>query len=426
VGERDPRSAMMMIHRPPQSPNSRSVEVNEQAPIEQSRVRLLFVIRSLDHGGAERQLIALAKGLDKDRFAVSVVTFYDGGALRSEIEGIEGVQLLSLQKRGRWDWLRCLRIFDRVIRELKPQIVHGYLGAANELGLLARARTDARVVWGLRGSQTDLSRYDWVYSWSYRAGAWLSRFADLIIVNSYAGKTDNIAGGYAGERMLVIHNGIDTQRFRPNTAARNMTRRKWGVGENDLLIGLVARLDPMKGHSNFLQAAALLSKERDDVRFVCIGNGPAAYKRELQSLASGLGLCDRLHWTHAHNDMVAAYNALDLAASASDCGEGFSNAIGEAMACGTPCVVTDVGDSARIIGNPEQVVPPRDPQALAAAWQRILTLEPTQRAMLSQSSRERIKREFSLQQLVDKTECTLLRLLKVQAKTRRVITQSRT
>ncbi len=81
------------------------------------------------------------------------------------------------------------------------------------------------------------------------------------------------------------------------------------------------------------------------------------------------------------------------------------------MACGTPCVVTDVGDSARIVGNPEQVVSPRDPQALAEAWQRILDLEPAERAMLSQTSRERIVREFSLQQLVDKTEFALLRLV---------------
>jgi glycosyltransferase involved in cell wall biosynthesis len=183
------------------------------------------------------------------------------------------------------------------------------------------------------------------------------------------------------------------------------------VGENESLIGLVARLDPMKDHPNLLEAAALLSKQRDDVRFICVGNGPAAYKHELQSLAGDLGLRDRLHWTHASNDMVAVHNALDLAGSVSNGGEGFSNATGEAMACGTPCVVTDVGDSASIVGNSEQVVPPGDPQSLTAAWQRILNLQPVRRAMLSQASRERIKQEFSLQQLVNKTESALLGLL---------------
>jgi glycosyltransferase involved in cell wall biosynthesis len=402
---------MRISDHPPQIPSSPSLGVNKKAPFEQTKVGLLFVIRSLDYGGAERQLITLVKGLDKSRFAVSVLTFYDGGGLRAEIERLDGVRLLSLEKRGRWDWPRCLRRFDRVIRELKPQIVHGYMDSANELGLLARGRTNARVVWGLRNSKSDASGSDWVSSWSYRTGAWLSRFADLIIVNSYAGKAVYAAHGYAKDRMLVIHNGIDTQRFRPDLAARRAMRREWGVGENESLIGLVARLDPMKDHPNLLEAAALLSKQRDDVRFICVGNGPAAYKHELQSLAGDLGLRDRLHWTHASNDMVAVHNALDLAGSVSNGGEGFSNATGEAMACGTPCVVTDVGDSASIVGNSEQVVPPGDPQSLTAAWQRILNLQPVRRAMLSQASRERIKQEFSLQQLVNKTESALLGLL---------------
>jgi glycosyltransferase involved in cell wall biosynthesis len=402
---------MTMVDHTPRILKNRSIRGHQQAPAEQSKARLLFVIRDLDHGGAQRQLITLVKGLDKNRFAVSVVTFYDGGALRPEIEAIECVQVLSLQKRGRWDWLRCVCNFDRAVRKLKPELVHGYMGSANEMGLLARFRTGVRVVWGIRGSHTDFSRYDWAWRWGYRVGAWLSMFADLIIVNSYAGRADSIAEGYAGGRMLVIHNGIDTQRFRPDAASRYRTRREWGIADHEMLIGLVARLDPMKDHRNFFRAADLLRKVRNHVQFVCIGTGPTAYQRQLQLFAGALEMADRLRWIQAYDDMAAAYNAMDLAVSASDCGEGFSNAIGEAMACGTPCVVTDVGDSARIVGNPEQVVPPQDPQAFAAACQRILALDAVQRAKLSHASRERIQRDFSLQRLVDKTESALLRLL---------------
>ena len=402
---------MRIVDNTPRILKNRSIGDDVQAHTERSKVRILFVIRDLDHGGAQRQLITLVKGLDKERFAVWVMTFYDGGALRLEIEAIEGVRVFSLKKRGRWDWLRSVSNFDHAVRKLKPQIVHGYMGSANEIGLLARFRTGARVVWGIRSSYTDFSRYDWAYSWSYRVGAWLSKFADLIIVNSYAGKADCIADGYAGRRMLVIHNGIDTERFRPDMASRYRTRRKWDVADNELLIGLVARLDPMKDHPNFLRAAHLLCKQRNHVRFVCIGTGPAAYQRELQLLAGALALGDRLRWIQSYRDMAAAYNAIDLAVSASNCGEGFSNAIGEAMACGTPCVVTDVGDSARIVGNPEQVVLPQDPHAFAAACQRILALDPEQRAKLSYASRERIERDFNRQQLVDQTESALLRLL---------------
>jgi glycosyltransferase involved in cell wall biosynthesis len=399
-----------MVDLAPQISKNRRIGEEEKA-LEQRKTCLLFVIRDLDHGGAQRQLITLAKGLDKNRFRVSVATFYDGGALRPEIESIEGVQVVPLKKQGRWDWFRCLYNFDRTVRELKPQIVHGYLGAANELCLLARFRTGARVVWGLRSSHIDFTPYDWVWRWSYRIGAWLSRFADLIIVNSYAGKGDSIGAGYAGERMLVIHNGIDIQRFRPDMAGRYRTRREWGVAAHELLIGLVARLDPMKDHSTFLRAAHLVCNQRNDVRFVCIGNGPAAYKRELQHLAYTLGVNGRLLWIEAFDEIATAYNAMDLAVSTSNCGEGFCNAIGEAMACGIPCVVTDVGDSAKIVGNPEQVVRPRDPQAFATACQRILSLNAAQRATLADRSREIIERNFNLQQLVAKTESSLLRLL---------------
>jgi glycosyltransferase involved in cell wall biosynthesis len=400
----------------PRRPDRRSLTVSEEARVEQTKVRLLFVIRSLHYGGAERQLITLAKGLDKSRFSVSVVTFYDGGGLRPELEGIENIELLSLQKRGRWDWARCLRRFDGTIGELKPHIVHGYMDSANELGLLARRRTNARIVWGLRQAlgagelQPDSFCEAWVPHCSYRIGAWLSRFADLIIVNSHAGKAAYIEAGYEGEHMLVIHNGIDTQRFRPDFAARCGLRHEWGIGESEVLIGLVARLDPVKDHQNFLRAAALLSKLRSNVRFVCIGNGPAAYGHELQALAHGLGLRNPLQWIEAHRDMPAVHNALDLA-SCTSTSEGFCNAIGEAMACGTPCIVTDVGDSALIVGDPNRVVPPGNPQAMAAAWQRVLHLSGAQRAMLSQASRQKIDQEFSLRHLVDKTQSAILGIL---------------
>lgn len=187
-----------------------------------SMTRIFFLIRALDHGGAERQLIELAKGLDKTRFAVTLATFYDGGALRPEIEGIEGVTVLSLRKKGRWDVMPFLWRLARTVYAAQPQIVHGYMSVANELGILAGMIAGARVVCGLRVSDLDLSRYDWAAAWGFRAGALFSRFADLVVANSRA-----------GERM----------------------RRTWGIAEDEFLIGLVGRLDPMKDHPTFLRDA---------------------------------------------------------------------------------------------------------------------------------------------------------------------------
>lgn len=374
-------------------------------------IRLLLLIRSLDRGGAERQLITLAKGVDKSRFAVTVATFYDGGVLRPEVAGVEGIRVVSLGKRGRWDVLPFLRRLVGLARGVRPDIVHGYLSVSNELGWLAGRLVGAKVVWGLRASNVDFAHCDWLPALSFRLGAWLSRYADLIIANSYAGREHHIANGYSGEKMIVIPNGIDTDRFQSNSAAGGEVRRQWAIPEPADVIGLVGRLDPMKDHPTFLRAAALLARERDNVYFVCVGDGPSAYRRNLEVLAEELGVGNRLVWAGGRGDMPAVYSTLDLVTSSSAYGEGFPNVVGEAMACGVPCVVTDVGDSALVVGETGLVVPPRDPEALCAGWRQLLALTPEQRTALGHAARARIEREFSVRQLVVNTEQALARLL---------------
>jgi glycosyltransferase involved in cell wall biosynthesis len=374
-------------------------------------MRVFFLIRSLNVGGAERQLIELVRGMDKTCFAITVASFYDGGELRPDLEKIAGVKVVSLHKKGRWDILPFLWRLKRVVRAAQPQIVHGYGGVANELTLMMGKIDGAKVVWGLRASNMDFSYYGWLSIWLFHIGAWFSRFADLIIANSYAGAQHHIAQGYCRARMMVIPNGIDTERFRPDCKARQQMRYEWRVAKNERVIGIVGRLDPMKDYPSFLRAAALLTQKRHDVRFVCVGGGPAPYVRELRSLAEKLDLGERLIWAGVRNDMAAVYNAFDIATSASSYGEGFSNVIGEAMACGVPCVVTDVGDSAIIVGNTGQIVPPHCPEALTAAWTRLLDLPCEQRAALSKAARERIMSEYTVRQLVKMEEATLRGLL---------------
>jgi glycosyltransferase involved in cell wall biosynthesis len=172
------------------------------------------------------------------------------------------------------------------------------------------------------------------------------------------------------------------------------------------VIGMVGRLDPMKDHSNFLRAAALLSRDRIDLRFVCVGGGPRDYSDRLERLGIELGLEKRLIWEGTRSDISEVYNAFDLATSSSS-GEGFPNVVAEAMACGIPCVVTDVGDSAAIVGMLGIVVPPADPERLARAWDMALRqIEPT----TALQTRQRIIDEFSLVSLVSRSEQVLQQL----------------
>jgi glycosyltransferase involved in cell wall biosynthesis len=374
-------------------------------------VPALFLIRDLDVGGAQRQLVELVKNLDRGRVAVTVATFYDGGSLRPELERVEGVRLLSLHKGGRWDVLPFVYRLWRVVRQVRPRVIHGYMGTANELSSVMARLGGAKAVWGLRASDMDRSLYGRVAACAFRVGAWLSPSADLIVVNSHSGMRHHLAEGYAGRRMVVVPNGIDTGRFRPDRAAGRGPRAAWGVGEDERLIGLVARLDPMKDHPTFLRAAALLAGERRDVRFVCVGDGPAAYRSALEVQSRELGLGERVIWAGPCADMAAAYNALELATSSSAFGEGFSNAVGEAMACGVPCVATDVGDSAAIVGDCGRAVPAKNAEALRRAWADLLSLPGEEYAALGRRARERVVTEYSVRRLARTTEGLLLELV---------------
>jgi glycosyltransferase involved in cell wall biosynthesis len=166
---------------------------------------------------------------------------------------------------------------------------------------------------------------------------------------------------------MVIRNILDSERFARDEGARSATRRQWRLPPDAVAVGVVARLDPMKGHAVFLQAAARVAREAKQVRFLVVGAGPDAYRRELRRLADDVGLSGRVEWLPGVEDIVPVYSALDVICSASLYGEGFSNALCEGMACGCVGVATDVGDSRDIVAGYGEVVKAGDPEALAAA-----------------------------------------------------------
>lgn len=204
--------------------------------------------------------------------------------------------------------------------------------------------------------------------------------------------------------MVVIPNGIDTEIFKPDAGSGTRIRAEWGIKEDEKVIGLVARLDPMKDHPTFLEAAAILVKERKDVRFVCVGDGPDLYKSRLRELSCKYGLETKLIWTGTRSDMPFVYNTLDIATSSSSYGEGFPNVIGEAMACGVPCVVTDVGDSGWIVGDTGIVLAPKSPGSIVMGWNSLLSLDLTKMMSLKEKVRRRVIENMSVQKMVYNTE----------------------
>ena len=362
-------------------------------------MRLLFLARSLEVGGAERQLGALAAGLRKRGHEVEIAVFYGGGALE-ELPRAAGVPVVPLGKRSRWDLLGFSRRAVREIRRFDPDVIYGFLVAANLLAIAARpfAARRARVAWGLRASFMDWTRYDRFQGMTFRLSRRAARFADLLIVNSDAGAEYHRKAGFPTGALRVVPNGIDVATFRPDRARGAALRTLWGVADGERLYGIVARLDPMKDHGTFLAAAARVGDADPSARFVAIGTGPERYAAELRSLPSARRLGSRMIWAGEVADVAAAYNALD-ALVLSSAGESFPNAVAEAMACGVPCVVTDVGDAARIVDGTGLVVPPGDDAAIAEAIRRLAERRPP-----VVEARDRIVREYSIEAMCEATE----------------------
>ncbi len=364
-------------------------------------MKILFLARQLNIGGAERQLVILANELAARGHEVVIASYYPGGALSAKLDSSR-VRLISLGKRSRWDLFSLYVKVVRVIRQERPDVLHGWMHTQNVAATLARIFfPETKLFWCVRSSNLEmvLDRVELFVVWLQSR---LSGFADCVVVNSMAGLEHAVAGGIARAKMEFIPNGIDTSAFYPDPTEGKRVRDEWGVGDSEKVVGYVARFDPIKNHTLFLKAAGQIAAKRPDVRFVCIGHGKDTYVKGLKDLTRNLGIENRVQWLQARPDVRAVYNALDVFCSASF-SEGFPNVIGEAMACGRHCVVTDVGDSGLVVGDTGVVVPSDKVAALAEGLLQKLDAGDT----MNLRARQRILGNFTVAHLGDKTEQAL-------------------
>jgi glycosyltransferase involved in cell wall biosynthesis len=364
---------------------------------------ILFLLRSFSLGGAQRQLCVLAQGLKQSGYSVKVAVFYAGGPLEAEAREM-GIQIVDLKRRGRLDLLPFFFRLVNLVKRENPDILHSYLQVSNIWSAIVKlVLPRIKVVWGIRASNMAVEKYDWQWQLTDKAESLLAKIPDWIICNSQAGVVYYAGKGYPKEKMSMIHNGINTEGFFPDLKLGRLLRKQWGVQDNQKLIGMAARIDPKKDYPNFLQASSLLVKERKDLRFVCIGDGPDKLIQEYRDLARALNLEQVLTWAGKQEDMIGVYNALDVLVLSSAYGEGFPNVIGEAMACSVPCVATDVGDSAQLIGSLGEIVPPQDPEALKRGILTLLNQFEKNGTNLGKEIRQRIIERFSVSGLVSRT-----------------------
>ncbi|MGE0734280.1 MAG: glycosyltransferase [Alphaproteobacteria bacterium] len=332
-------------HRRPKLPTPR-------AESKTGTSRVLHVITGLGTGGAETVLRAMASDAHRKGREVAVVSLLPGGDNAHRLR-VDGVETYDLGMTAGLPSLRALVRLARIIRRFRPATIQSWMYHADLAALLgvvaSGRRRRTRLYWGIRCSDMNLTRYSRILAWTVRTCARWSTAPDAVVANSHAGVRVHRRLGYTPREWIVIHNGVDTAAFAPDAAARAAARLELGIADDRVVAITVARVDPMKNYDAIVE----LLRARPDLLGIAVGRG-----------TEGLPTLENLIRLGRRDDVARLLNAADIFVSTSAFGEGFSNVVAEAMACGLPVVATDVGDAAIQLGAAGRIVPPLDAVAL--------------------------------------------------------------
>jgi glycosyltransferase involved in cell wall biosynthesis len=329
-------------------------------------------------------LVQLATAAQARGFSQHVVSLSGGGPFAEALRE-QNIQVTVLGMTSFVHAPTGLLKLIGIVHRLSPGVLHGWMYHGNLFAALAHRMAPGSgsraLFWNLRASNMDAKRYQWIV----RLSAYLSGWPNVVIANSESGAAFHKAQGYKPRRMVVIDNGIDTERFRPDQAERTATRQELGISPNELVVIHIARVDPMKDHQTFLKAMAKVPS----VKALMVGRGTD--RLETPPNVKALGL---------RQDVTRLYAAADIVVSTSAFGEGFSNAIAEGMSAGLVPIATDVGDARRIIGDTGHIVHAADVNAIAEAIKQECKSRPERKAK-GLRARSRIVQNFAIARSVE-------------------------
>lgn len=358
-------------------------------------IKILHIITGLSTGGAEMMLFKLLKGMDKKKFENIVISLSDRGSLSEEIEAL-GVPVITLEMKYGFQGIKALWRLISSVQRFSPDVVQGWMSHANfasQLSVMLR-HSHTPVIWNIRQSLYSLEYEKKKTTAIIKVCGLLSHLPAAIIYNSSISAEQHEVHGYNKSKRRIIPNGFDTDIFRPDLESTYSVRRELNIPDDFIIIGLIGRYHPMKDHTTFFKAAALLLNKYSKINFILAGDCVDTNNESLLNEIAGLGLLPKVHLLGERHDLPRLNAAMDIACTSSYT-ESFPNVIGEAMSCGIPCVATDVGDSGRVIGDTGRVISPRNPQAFAEALVELVELGNIGRKSLGQAARQRIKDNFS-------------------------------
>lgn len=366
-------------------------------------MKVIHVVTTTDVGGAQIMLQRYLSALKDDAQSHSVISLVPPGSVASQIEDL-GVEVTDLGLRPGRITLGALWRLRRMLRDARPDVVHGWMyhgciAAWAGLKLLPK-RQRATQVWAVHHSLQDIKNEKRSTQMVVRMMAALSRKIELITYCSGVSQQQHEAIGFCPDRVELIANAVDTEVFKPDPDARARLSEIAGIPEGRLIIGNVARNHPMKDHVAMVKATAQLAEMGHDVHAVLVGEGHHGSLAD--QAAQDLGISDRVSIIETRPDIHRIVPGFDIFLLSSAWGEAFPLAVSEAMAAEVPCVVTDVGDCAMLVGDTGRVVPPAQPEKQALAVAELIDEGPVARATLGKLARERVTKNFSTAIYVDR------------------------
>jgi glycosyltransferase involved in cell wall biosynthesis len=359
-------------------------------------MNVCHVITGLRTGGAEIMLQKLIAATAGNGMTHSVVSLTDRGPIGDALHA-RGIRVDSLGMRRGTPDVRAVGRLRRLLAARAPHVVQTWMYHSNLLGGLAARLAGIRaVVWNIRSSRLEPATEKKSTIWLAKVSGLLAhQLCGRIVTNSDDARRVHERMGYPSSLFEVIPNGFDLGTFKPDDATRASVRTELALAPETVLIGMISRFHPGKGHDTFLSAAARLATHHRDVHFVLAGDGVTSGNPALSRYVERPELRGRMSLLGRRTDTPRLFAALDLSTLTS-LYESFPNVVGEAMACAVPCIVTDVGDAATIVGDTGLVIPVRDEDALLSAWSSLLALEPAARRSLGDRARARIAERYSL------------------------------
>ena len=370
------------------------LQIWQKSKILTNNMKILFAVRSLNIGGTERQIISMSNMLINYGHEVDIARIYPNG----DLEKYTKANLHTLSKNI---FFRAID-FHRLYRHKNYDVAYSFLPNMNIFSLLIsklfKKSKRPKIVWGIRSSYLDPKDYSIKVNLVYKLEKMLSGLPDLIITNSDAALNEYKKYGFPRKKIFSIPNIIDHDHFK-NLSSKKTVYKEFGISNNMNLIGIFARIHPMKDHINILQAIKIINetskKYQNKIYLICVG-GIAQKEEKNNYYKNLLKLSNQnIKWLGSREDIPKLMSACDLTVLCSDSGEGFPNSVAESMSCETPIIATNIGDSKKIINNYGKIVPVQDSLSLANSIIEILEMDKTMLKNISIEARKSIINRFS-------------------------------